>query len=501
MNKELVNYLEKPQKKVPAKIKKSTAVRKGKTLKKLVSVKKGITKLMPEVMVHEPSPLTPEQATLLKKELQRNPEKMLKWAKGAFDSRIELIDLANYLNQAEVFLQNQKEGANLLKKESALLKSSMPLPSGFDFPGYDKNYCPVDLGKYKYETLRDALGWLVFSGPHYLFPSDPYPFRWHTAPNCSDFIYTANELENGKESVEIALISDFGTDYYHTAYIAKQLKDRKFPYTVHLGDIYYAGKTDEYKNNFKKWIDPILDSTSFYTLNSNHDMMSGSESYFKYISERLSKHKNQRQVGSYFCLRFGKFQLIGIDTDYFGISRYENDRLKTWLKDRLTEGRKENMCNILLSSNYPYIYDSYEPSELLDKDLREIVIKDQLVDLWFWGDSHYCALYDRNTILPFIGSCIGHGGYPYKKTGYDEVKKGNIYPPPVRFLETKSRFWKWPNLRPDMGNNGYCILRLKNTQEVELEYIDWMIYPRCNVKLKFNQYGQFVINDCSEFDI
>ncbi|HMS34867.1 MAG TPA: hypothetical protein PKC91_12360, partial [Ignavibacteria bacterium] len=198
MNKELINYLEKPQKKVPVKLKKSTGAGKGKIPSKSVTSKKGITKLMPEAFVHEPLPLTPEQAALLKKELEKNPEKMLKWAKGAFDSKIELIDLANYLNQAEVFLQNQKEGANLLKKESALLKSSMPLPTGFDFPGYDKNYCPVDLGKYKYETLRDALGWLVFSGPHYLFPSDPYPFRWHDAPNCSDFIYKANDFELGK---------------------------------------------------------------------------------------------------------------------------------------------------------------------------------------------------------------------------------------------------------------------------------------------------------------
>jgi len=499
MNKELVNYLDSSQKKKITKAKSGISKSKKSSTKSKAKVK-GRSKSMPEFSAGEPLPLTLEQATMLKNELKKNPDKMLKWAKGAFDEKIELIDLANYLNQAEIYLGNQKDGINMLKKESVLLKSSMPLPAGFTFPGYDKNYCPIDLGKYKYETLRDALGWLIFSGPNYLFPKDPYPFRWHTAANTSDFIYKANDFELGKESVEIALISDFGTDYYHSAYIAKQLKDRKFPYAVHLGDIYYAGKTDEYKNNFKKWIEPILDTTSFYTLNSNHDMMSGSENYFKYISERLSKHKNQRQVGSYFCLRFGKFQLIGIDTDYFGISRYENDMLKKWLEDRLIEGRNENMANILLSSNYPYIYDSYEPSELLDKDLRKIIIKDGLVDLWFWGDSHYCALYDRNAILPFIGSCIGHGGYPYKKIKLEEIKSQGIYPPPVKFFETKSRFWKWPNLRPDMGNNGYCILRLKNNQEIELEYIDWMSYPRCNANLKFNSNGQFVISECKVFD-
>ena len=500
MNKELVNYLEKPlKKKAPPATKKGISKSK-KSASKDKSLRKGVTKAMPEITVKEMTPLTQEQALMLKKELKENPEKLLDWARGAFDSKIDLIDLTNYINQAEVFLSNQKEGANLLKKESALLKSAMPLPAGFTFPGYDKKYSAIDLGKYKYETLRDALGWLVFSGPHFLFPSDPYPFRWHTAANSNDFIYTANDFDLGKESVEVALISDFGTDYYHTAYIAKQLIERKFPYSVHLGDIYYAGKAEEYKNNFKKWIDPILDSTSFYTLNSNHDMMSGSESYFKYISERLSKYGNQRQVGSYFCLKMGKFQIIGIDTDYFGISRYENERLKKWLEDRLNEGRVNHQVNILLSSNYPYIYEEDDPSELLDKDMRDLVISKQLVDLWFWGDSHYCALYDRNAILPFIGSCIGHGGYPYKKVGYGEIKTQGVYPPPVRFLENKSRFWKWPNLRPDMGNNGYCILRLKNTQEIELEYIDWMSYPRCNVKLSFNQHGQFVINECKIFD-
>ena len=252
MNKELVNYLDKSQKKETAIKKSGISKSKKGTSKSKVKIK-GITKAMPEFTAGEPLPLTLEQATQLKNELKKNPDKMLKWAKGAFDEKIELIDLANYLNQAEIYLGNQKDGINMLKKESALLKSSMPLPAGFNFPGYDKNYCPIDLGKYKYETLRDALGWLIFSGPNYLFPKDPYPFRWHTAPNTSDFIYNANDFELGKESVEIALLSDFGTDYYHSAYIAKQLKDRKFPYAVHLGDIYYAGKTDEYKNNFKKW--------------------------------------------------------------------------------------------------------------------------------------------------------------------------------------------------------------------------------------------------------
>ena len=96
------------------------------------------------------------------------------------------------------------------------------------------------------------------------------------------------------------------------------------------------------------------------------------------------------------------------------------------------------------------------------------------------GNVHYCALYDRTSKLPFIGSCVGHGGYPYYTQSKDEDYK---CPVRVRFLETKSRFWKWPQMRQDVGNNGYCVMSLKHDGSVELKYHDWMKNVRCTARL------------------
>ena len=64
MNKELVNYLDKSQKKETA-IKKSGISKSKKGSSKSRSKIKGITKAMPEFSAGDPMPLTLEQATIL----------------------------------------------------------------------------------------------------------------------------------------------------------------------------------------------------------------------------------------------------------------------------------------------------------------------------------------------------------------------------------------------------------------------------------------------------
>src|SRR5262249_28007118 len=134
--------------------------------------------------------------------------------------------------------------------------------------------------------------------------------------------------------------------------------------------------------------------------------------------------------------------------------------------------------NILLSGDQPYEYGKTSLTALLDKDLRHVAIDRELVDLWFWGNTHYCALFDRGHGLPFVGSCIGHAGYPYST-----MKPNQKAPAPVPFVETTARFPKWTKLRQDRGNNGYCVLTLLPNGDIGLRYVDWMAHDRCLVKL------------------
>jgi len=93
--------------------------------------------------------------------------------------------------------------------------------------------------------------------------------------------------------------------------------------------------------------------------------------------------------------------------------------------------------NILLSANEPYSYKSGENTELLTEDLNTFV-REGLIDFWFWGNEYYCALYKRAGDAPFIGSCIGHGGFPYSRIERKDVK-GDLRNR-TKFLETRARF-------------------------------------------------------------
>src|SRR5262249_46965444 len=162
--------------------------------------------------------------------------------------------------------------------------------------------------------------------------SSPTPFRWHSDPQYpSKFMYTLPE-PSPDAPVKIALFSDFGTGLYHSLYIARQFAHHHYPYAIHLGDVYYAGRRSEFVNYFESPLRPILPSTKLFTLSGNHEMYSGGGPYFNYISSRKQAFPHQEQEGSYFVLRSQQCQIVGIDTAYFGHARYAQADLFDWLE-------------------------------------------------------------------------------------------------------------------------------------------------------------------------
>jgi hypothetical protein len=194
--------------------------------------------------------------------------------------------------------------------------------------------------------------------------------------------------------------------------------------------------------------------------------------------KRMRDPTRQRQEGTYFTLTRPGFQIIGIDSEWFGSGRHRDRWLQLWLRNALERGRREDRINILLSSDEPYSYGKAGTTKLRE-DLR-LEIDEGLVDLWFWGNTHYAALFERTAGNPFVGSCIGHAGFPYGR-----IKAGLRDPGPTRWVEDGTRFGggPWPDPRPDRGNNGYCELVLKADGAVELEYIDWMGRTRHRARL------------------
>ncbi|MCP4396901.1 MAG: hypothetical protein GY801_06335 [bacterium] len=455
-------------------------------------------------------PLGPETLEQLQQKLDSDPETILAWAQDAWDEDISEEELRNILEEVEKALRFPETFLKKLDADEqyetevafsfgAERRGVHLVPPGFSFPGMTDEI-PIDSTTRKFETWADGHRWVIFAGPFLLGDklgiTEKARFRWHTRYR-SKFVYELEE-PGAKSPVDIALFSDFGTGLYHSLYIAKQFREQKSPYAIHLGDVYYAGRRSEFRDNFEKPLKPILKDTSLFTINANHEMYSGGIPYFNYIDSRREAHPDrQKQEGSYFCLKSERFQIIGIDTDYHHRSRYKDRRFKEWLGARLREGRRDKQINILLSSNEPYEYGE-KGVTLLFEDLGRFVRKDKLVDLWFWGNTHYCALFDWTKRTPFIGSCIGHGGYPYTRKTRDD-KKEKKTPAPVLFLETAGRFPKSTGLRKNRGNNGYCVLRLHADGKVELKYIDWMGNPRYEITFsKPNGQDRLLVSSSAE---
>jgi hypothetical protein len=288
------------------------------------------------------------------------------------------------------------------------------------------------------------------------------------------------------DGLEVAVFADFGTGLYHSRYIAKQFKERQYALAFHLGDVYYSGRQSEFEDNFIPHLDPILAQTQLFTLSGNHEMYSSDKPFFDYMDRR--KAFAQLQEGSYFSVANSRFQIVGIDTEYFDRGRLKDPALVAWLDETLTAARAANRRIILLSSDEPYEYGNGETTALF-ADLLPILQRNP-VDVWCWGNTHYCALFERGAGLPFVGACLGHGGYPYSTRN-----KGDTEPAPVAFLETAARFPQATNIRQDRGNNGYCAFKLFSDGSIEMRFIDWMSNTRCVARLSGNPLMITSINE------
>jgi len=335
----------------------------------------------------------------------------------------------------------------------------------------DPDYGVIKLDPWKSKFQTTDLRWPLYAR-HELagrvghWP-DHQPF-WNHIDAGSTFVYEASS----RLPFRVAMFADFGTGYYHSLHIARQIRDAAYPYAFHLGDVYYAGTEREFRDYFTGPVAPIQRVTQLFALPENHEMYSGGRWYQEFL-----RRTRPLQQGSYFCLRTSAHQIIGIDVNWQrrqsfidpeGSVRSPINVQRAWLSQLL---RDSNLTTILLTGSAPYVLGS-DSLTALYSDLFEFVRAGR-VHLWFWGDNHYCGLFDSAPETPFLGTCIGHGGFPYFRES--SASAGGAKP---LFVETTRRFPDWTWLRPDMGNNGWCAMQLNADGGVELTYTDWLSNPR-----------------------
>lgn len=314
------------------------------------------------------------------------------------------------------------------------------------------------------------------------WPKGLNTFRRHQSPKTYSYLAVDQKGQRlaSDKSHTVGLFADFGTGYYHSWGIAEQLAAWAFPYVFHLGDVYYAGRSDEFERRFEAPLFDVVEKSWLLGLAENHELYYGGASYLQYF-DTLRHRGRTPQEGSYFSVQFPHHQIIALDVNWQGRCRFADAQLHGWLEERIAEAGERTI--ILLTGNAPFKHGDENPNKLL-ADLMPFLNSGR-IGLWFWGDDHYCALFDRNVDVPFYGSCIGHGGYP----GERQEKKARTYKTSPLWLETEPRFPKQSGLRPDMTNNGWCQMTLRADGGVDLLYVDWLWCKRASVSFNRGPTG------------
>jgi len=226
------------------------------------------------------------------------------------------------------------------------------------------------------------------------------------------------------DQVRIALAGDYGTgnfgaDDSPSTKISKEMaKLKPYPdFTIHLGDVYYAGTSEEEKNYLMKyWPKGGLAS---FTLNSNHEMYSGGGPYFNDAVGGPVFNKFQSPF-SFFALENSNWIVVGLDSAYNAgeLSLYmdgslgNNNEQIPFLKD-LTQKRKK----VIVLTHHNGLQLSGVQSNPPLKLFTEVMGAFQggaPPAYWYWGHVHAGAVYkpmaDQGNMRC---RCVGHGALPW----------------------------------------------------------------------------------------
>jgi len=267
----------------------------------------------------------------------------------------------------------------------------------------------------------------------------------------------------------IGLAADWGSGTADAYAVGDALGRLEPDVTIHLGDVYYSGRTDEFQNFFLPANCWPRGTRGTYLLNGNHEMYSGGEGYF----ERALP--TYRQPTSYFCLSNKWWRVVALDTGYhcskdadlllikLGLKR-DSTRLPaacvSWLEQVVFADPGDRRPVILLTHHQPFsaferdIYPQIVPplAPYLDR-----------IALWFWGHEHRFALYAKHQDIR--GRCIGHGGIPVELP-FPALEPG------VPVVLYDDRAGPTPVGEQKIGLNGFALLRFDAAGGLVVRYYD-----------------------------
>jgi len=331
----------------------------------------------------------------------------------------------------------------------------------------------------------DVIAWLGQYISHRIGARHRFQDYSNTAPDTGIYPLAGDGGQQDGE-IRIVMAGDWGTGTDEANDVAQFMQAAQPHFTIHLGDVYFVGDTDEVKENClgQSTSPGTLASTwppgsrGSFALNGNHEMYALGNAYFDLFLPTLGIRTGGALAGqkaSFFALRNDYWTIVGLDTGYnsVGVPLLENipgfqpdctlrDEHMAWLRDTL--GLAKDPRGIILLSHHQYFsaFDDWypKPAQQLSEFLQRPV-------LWFWGHEHRLAFYhcqSFNNGIQAYGRCMGHGGMPVDINS--PVQHTEC---PVELVDNRS----YPNTEGIVvGYNGYVRLTfLKNALTVEYRTI------------------------------
>jgi hypothetical protein len=218
------------------------------------------------------------------------------------------------------------------------------------------------------------------------------------------------------KSGRIGLVGDWGTGLYGAPAIAGTIRADTNPFAmlVHLGDTYYAGTEREMKERFlEAW--PKRSDATHRALNSNHDMYSGGEYYFRDVLPAFN------QDASYFAHQNDDWLFVGLDVAHTDHAIEDADQLD-WLEHVLAQAGSRKV--VFLSHHQLFSCFDAQGTKLWGNPRFAAILTSKRVFAWYWGHEHRCAIYqERHDVAGLFGRCIGHGGMPQSRKDTEKLPK------------------------------------------------------------------------------
>ena len=224
------------------------------------------------------------------------------------------------------------------------------------------------------------------------------------------------------DQVSIAMAGDWGTGNWGTmanpaasTKIGKLIAAQNADYTIHLGDVYYAGTSGEETNNLLKlW--PKGSSGSF-TLNSNHEMYSGAKPYF---TEVLGNSLFQLQAPySFFALENSNWVIVGLDSAYYGDedALYSDGALDAAAQIPFLQAQAQKGKKVIVLTHHNGLLEN---GSIAAPGTAQVKLWNGVMQAfqgspppsyWYWGHVHAGVAY--NPVNGILCRCAGHSALPW----------------------------------------------------------------------------------------